>query len=223
MKSLVLIFLFVSVSHAVTISSVTYNYLWNPFTGTEQYVTSLDTTSIQGSGVIISTINSGVLITSTATASSFPCGNSGDVQINFNGTCGGIGSGLTGSQSGGVSTIGFNNGIITSVSSTPVFALSPNTHIEISSATPIISNCGATPSGSVVGNDVAGKITVGGGIVTSCKMTFAVPWTNAPACSILSAQTITSPTGATTINDLTIGASATIAGDLISYVCLGYK
>jgi len=67
--------------------------------------------------VAISTITWADGTTSTTTASSSSsgvCGNSGDVQVNFNGSCSGVGGGVTGSVTGGVSSIGINNGIITS-------------------------------------------------------------------------------------------------------------
>ena len=93
-----------------------------------------------------------------------------------------------------------------------------------STATPIISACGSTPNGSVVGNDIDGKITIGGGIVTSCTMTFGgPPWPNAPSCTTLSNTAITSPTGSTTTTAFTLGAGATFNGDVIMYHCSGYQ
>ena len=56
-----------------------------------------------------------------STQTAVPCGNSGDVQINFNGICGGVGGGLSGSATGGTSSFGFNNGIITSVTDGSLF------------------------------------------------------------------------------------------------------
>lgn len=61
---------FSGVSHSVVISSKTYNYLWNPWTGTNQFVTSIDTNSIQGSGVTISTTSGGVSIAATSISAS---------------------------------------------------------------------------------------------------------------------------------------------------------
>lgn len=120
--------------------------------------------------------------------------------------------------------------------STPVFVVTTSTlastinnglivtgHIEVSSTTPVISSCGATPNGSAVGNDVSGKVTVGGGIVTSCTMTFAVPWVNAPACWTNSGTAITNGTATTTTTTLTLGAGATFNGDVIMYGCVGYR
>lgn len=59
--------------------------------------------------------NTNVLLSTQTAAGASPCGNSGDVQTNFNGACAGVGGGLTGSASNGISSIGLNNGIITSI------------------------------------------------------------------------------------------------------------
>lgn len=95
--------------------------------------------------------------------------------------------------------------------------------IITSSATPTISSCGSTPNGSVVGNDFTGKITIGGGVVTACTMTFAATKANAPACTIASNVAITAPTAATTTTALTLGAGATFGGDIIMYNCQNYQ
>lgn len=112
--------------------------------------------------------------------------------------------------------------------STPLAQLSVGGHIETSSNTattitssPTVSSCGTNPS--VSGTDVSGKITIGGGIITSCLLTFGKSWTNAPACTILSDTAITAPTGTTTKTIFTMGAGATFAGDVIMYNCFGYQ
>lgn len=94
-------------------------------------------------------------------------------------------------------------------------------HIEISSATPTMSSCGTSPS--VIGNDVAGTITIGGGVVLSCTLTFAKAWSNAPACTMASSSFITGQAASTTTSALTITGSATFNGDTIMYLCLGQK
>lgn len=96
-------------------------------------------------------------------------------------------------------------------------------HVETKGAVPLISACGATPNGSVVGNDHSGKITIGGGIVTSCTMTFANTWTNPPSCTVLPNTAVTSGTGSTTTTVFTLGAGATFAGDIIMYNCGDYQ
>lgn len=94
-------------------------------------------------------------------------------------------------------------------------------HIEISSGTPVLSACGSSPS--IVGNDMTGKITIGGGVQTSCTVTFYTPWSNAPACWTNSNTALTSFTATTTSTALTLAAGATFGGDIIMYGCLGYR
>lgn len=93
-------------------------------------------------------------------------------------------------------------------------------HIEVSSTTPQLSSCGTSPS--IVGNDQFGKITVGSVAAASCTMTFAVPWPNAPACTVMSNTAVVSPTGSTTTTAFTFGGTS-IVNDVIMYMCGGYR
>lgn len=139
-----------------------------------------------------------------------------------------------------VSTMGYNTtfgGIVVSTSiqfqgqivanspsvavSTINYGLVVGGHVEISSSTPVVSSCGSSPS--IVGNDMAGKVTIGGGVVTSCTITFAAAWTNGPACWTNSNTALTSFTATTTNTVFTLAAGATFGGDVIMYGCLGYK
>lgn len=116
------------------------------------------------------------------------------------------------------------NLVINSTSTSPSFinnGLNVYGHIQVSSTTPAVSSCGS--SASIVGNDQSGKVTIGGGTVTSCTVTFAVPWANAPPCVVSSNVAVPSPTVSTTATVLTLGAGATFNGDVISYVCMGYQ
>jgi len=136
-----------------------------------------------------------------------------------------------------VSTITAQAGFTGITISTPLYVVTGSTQsstinnglivtgrVITSTATPIISACGSTPNGAVVGNDIDGKITIGGGAVTSCTMTFGgPPWANAPDCTILSNTAITAPTGATTTTVFTLGAGATFNGDIIMYHCASWQ
>jgi hypothetical protein len=51
-------------------------------------------------------------------------------------------------------------------------------HIQTGGGTPTVSTCGTSPS--ISGNDTAGTITVGAGVVTACTITFAKVRTNIP-------------------------------------------
>lgn len=96
--------------------------------------------------------------------------------------------------------------------------------IEYGGSDPAVSLCGTSPS--VVGSDSAGRITVGtGGSATSCTLTFAKTWANAPICMFRNEVTGESLIGApsTTSVALTrIGGGAYGASDTIAYHCLGY-
>lgn len=98
-----------------------------------------------------------------------------------------------------------------------------NSHIVFAGTAPTVTaNCGTSPS--VVGNDVAGIITVGGGGAdANCQLTFHTPWGNPPVCQV-STDTdqltfIIAPT--TTTVDFT-GALALTAGSKLAYHCVGY-
>lgn len=102
-------------------------------------------------------------------------------------------------------------------------AISTNGHLlSQGGVPPTISACGALPNGSVAGNDISGVITVGGGVTTSCTLTFTKPYeTNAPACFVNDATNILFTEATTSTSALTILATTTFAGDAISYFCVG--
>jgi len=109
--------------------------------------------------------------------------------------------------------------------STPTVRLAVAGFINTSTSTaypvPVLSSCGTSPSLSAGATDTSGKITVGGGVVTSCTLTFGTAKGKAPACTILSDSAITDATGATTTTTFIIGGGATFSGDTIMYNCLG--
>lgn len=59
-----------------------------------------------------------------------------------------------------------------------VFSVNGGGHIVTGGSTPTVSSCGTGPS--VSGNDTAGTVTVGSGVVTACTITFAAPRANTP-------------------------------------------
>lgn len=87
---------------------------------------------------------------------------------------------------------------------------------------PVVSACGVTPSGSVVGYDSAGTITVGGGVVTSCTLTFATAWTNIPTC-VVSDNSTTVPGDISSLSTtaVTFGFSTSLGGGKIYFICVG--
>ena len=97
-----------------------------------------------------------------------------------------------------------------------------NTHVTASATTsPALSSCGTDPS--IVGSDNAGKITMGSGALTSCTVTFASAWANAPACTTNdeSSTAIVTVTNSTTGAAMTIRATS-LTSKVVSYICVGY-
>ena len=79
----------------------------------------------------------------------------------------------------------------------------------------------------VAGSDSAGKITLGTGTSTTCTLTFAVPYTNAPACTATNetdggGYSVPVGTRSTPAAVLIGGLLNWTDGDVISYVCVEY-
>lgn len=91
------------------------------------------------------------------------------------------------------------------------------------STAPAVTTCGTSPTN--VGNDNAGRITVGsGGTDTVCTITFFQAWANAPVCNVQDETTGQQITLTPTTADLTItGLTPFGAGDSISYHCVGFN
>lgn len=80
---------------------------------------------------------------------------------------------------------------------------------------PVITGCGTSPA--VAGNDVVGKLTTGSG-ATTCTVTFALAFDQAPACVISAQGTATQPTFTTSTTAITI--TVDIASTVYNYICL---
>lgn len=99
-------------------------------------------------------------------------------------------------------------------------AVSTSGHFITSGGAPTISSCGSTPNGSVVGNDNEGIITVGGGSVTSCTLTFFSTWGATPTCVITDNSTaITGDISAISATAFTTSFSLSLGGGTIYYRC----
>ena len=97
-------------------------------------------------------------------------------------------------------------------------------HLESLGTAPSLGACGTSPS--IVGTDVAGKVTVGGAGagLTSCALTFAGLWTNAPACTGVNETQILFTKSVSTTTGLTFDTAATMAtGNVIAYQCIGRR
>lgn len=113
---------------------------------------------------------------------------------------------------------------VSSTSGTLVLGVQNNSHIISSGTTPSMGSCGAAPSGTVIGTDNAGTITIGGGVVTSCVLTFAYPWANTPVCVATdNSVTIPGDISALSTTSVTFSFSASLGGGTLYYLCIGAK
>jgi hypothetical protein len=86
--------------------------------------------------------------------------------------------------------------------------------ITTNSAVPTLSSCGTSPS--VVGSNVAGRL-VTGSAATTCTITFATAYTNAPFCTV-TAEVATQPTYTVSATAITFATS--IASTAYQYHCI---
>lgn len=86
---------------------------------------------------------------------------------------------------------------------------------------PVVSACG-TGTPTVVGNDSAGAVTVGGGVQASCVLTFQKSWTIAPSCFANDSSALQAVKASATVSALTLSVATTFAGEVVNYFCIGY-
>lgn len=172
-----------------------------------------------GTGSATSTLTtaSGNLgIASTVPGSILSVGGFGDVKGNWNiaatSTAGSFIA--TSTLSVGTSTPGANNRFV--VDGMSLLA----GHVETQGPPPVVSSCGTSPT--IAGNDQAGKVTIGTAPGTSCTLTFANPWKNAPACFSDDETTSVLSRAVSTVTTLTLNAIFS-GGDIVSYGCFGFK
>lgn len=91
-------------------------------------------------------------------------------------------------------------------------------------ATPSVSDTSANSCGTgtetIVGNDNAGKVTVIGSVGTSCTVTFAAAFANAPSCSVTNEITA-NLSRCTTTTTTAIIAGVFNQNDVLSYIIMG--
>lgn len=89
-------------------------------------------------------------------------------------------------------------------------------HVNSQGGTPALTSCGVSPT--IVGSDMAGVVTVK---TTTCTITFAAAYTNAPACVVVD-ETTPSLSMAYTVTTAHIAISAGLtSSDLVQYICIG--
>jgi hypothetical protein len=97
-----------------------------------------------------------------------------------------------------------------------------NGHVETHGTAPTVSSCGTSPP-VVVGNDGVMRVTIGSVSATSCTVTFAATWTNAPVCITNDATNVLDVKASATTTVLTLTSLTSMASDVISVHCLGYN
>lgn len=112
---------------------------------------------------------------------------------------------------------------ISSTSGTTILWINNAGNLISSGTTTTVSSCGTSPS--VAGNNIAGQITVGGGVVTSCTLTFANGGFLAPPICVATdnSTTVSVSNGAISNTAAVFNTSATLGGGLINYICMGYQ
>lgn len=98
-----------------------------------------------------------------------------------------------------------------------VFQVLASGHINATGTKPSMGTCGTSPS--VVGNDAAGTITIGSGVVTACTLNFAIPYESSNI-AVLESDNSTAVTGdvsAVTTSSVTFSFSATLGGGKLYY------
>jgi peptidoglycan hydrolase-like protein with peptidoglycan-binding domain len=93
------------------------------------------------------------------------------------------------------------------------------TNVVTTGSAPTISTCGTSPS--VVGNNMAGTVTIGSGIVTACTVTFASSFSATPTCVVTTSSGSIS-VGVTSLSSsaFTAGFSATLGSGKLYYICI---
>jgi len=92
-------------------------------------------------------------------------------------------------------------------------------HFYSTGAMPSVSSCGASPA--VTGHDHAGAITVGGGTVTACTLTFNSPYLRVPYCTTTPNSNVTLWVSAISALAFTVSSQTAINGQIIYYNCQG--
>ena len=88
---------------------------------------------------------------------------------------------------------------------------------------PAVSTCGTgSPSVAANSTNYQGKITIGGGTVTACTLTFnaALPFINTPNCTLTDASTVQAlRISAASATAITFNAATNMGGDVVNYSC----
>lgn len=100
-----------------------------------------------------------------------------------------------------------------------VFSVNGSGHIKTGGSTPTVSSCGTSPT--ISGNDTAGTVTVGSGVVTACTITFAAPRSGTPrvvGVVVGGGLSITGGYSAKSNTAVTFSFAATVASGTFDYL-----
>lgn len=94
----------------------------------------------------------------------------------------------------------------------------PNTY----HLSPVVSSCGSGPAGAIDAAATAnsGTVTVGGGVIGTCTVTFNVPFTTSNHCQVTSQATLGAFGYTYTLAAITVTATS-LAADVFDYHCDG--
>jgi hypothetical protein len=118
--------------------------------------------------------------------------------------------------------LSMTSGMLTALVAGTLLLISPA--ISMAGTPALGADCGT--GAAIAGSDSAGKVKLGVGVST-CTLTFSVPYTNAPACAATNETNgggYSLPVGAKTTHttvDLN-SISPWLAGDVVSYLCQDY-
>lgn len=102
--------------------------------------------------------------------------------------------------------------------SLPAQAQTDASHLWIKAvAAPTVTGCGT--GATVLGNDSAGVITMGTGVVTTCTLTFARAWVVAPVCVGTPTLAVTVSVTPPTTTQVDWAFSLTLASAKLFYLC----
>jgi len=85
--------------------------------------------------------------------------------------------------------------------------VSSTAHVRATGTSPAVTVCGGSPS--IVGSDLAFRVTIGTTASNACTMTFAATYTNAPSCVVY-------PEGAAAAPRITTSATAIVFGTTVT-------
>lgn len=102
--------------------------------------------------------------------------------------------------------------------------LGGNAHLGSTGTAPSVANndCGSTVQGAVVAGstDLRGSVTVGTLTVTSCAITFNVPFGRAPICLTQDDTNILGVKSSQTTTKLTITSTTSMSSDVVAWICV---